>query len=549
MIRVMKLMFIATLLPAVLVLALACGGGNGKDDTASDGGFAVGRPAVAPSEEQVVREVIKEVSVQVEKEVVLERMVVTDESSQRLGFQASSVPVVAKALVEDQGPSTATTGVGSTEQQAALVSQQRIIVRTVDMGLVVNDVPGALDRVRSLAEGLGGWLVSSDRSQKHRGFISVRVPAGELDGAIDTLRDLAVEVEREISTSRDVTDEYVDVTARLSNLDVTHEALVKLLERADDVEDALGVQRELTRVQEEIERLQGRIKFLEETAAFSLVNVSLRRSPVDMVVDAGADMTFSVGEVARFRASFEPPEDIDEFEFTWDFGDGSPPIRGTRTARSAEDDDTRFTATVTHVYRDDRDSPFIAEIKLTGTGDAGVAEGEATTNITVTRLPVVEVFAGESMTVEDGDDVEFIGSFTRPEALADVRFRWEFGDGTPPVIGTIDEGLTRAVATHAYADHRAQPYTATLTITAQSEAGEVEAQESLFVLVTESEGWTISGWSAGDSGRTAVRALSGVGQALGTFFIWLGIFSPIWIIGGILGVVAVRRVRRRSASG
>ncbi|MCH7787134.1 MAG: DUF4349 domain-containing protein, partial [Chloroflexi bacterium] len=120
----------------------------------------------------------------------------------------------------------------STEEQAALVAQQRIIVRTVDMHVVVSDIALALDEIAGLAQELGGWVVSSDRSQKHQGFISVRIPADKLDDGVLRLRQLAFEVDSEVTSSRDVTDEYVDISARLKNFQATEEALLRLMDRA-----------------------------------------------------------------------------------------------------------------------------------------------------------------------------------------------------------------------------------------------------------------------------------------------------------------------------
>ena len=350
-----------------------------------------------------------------------------------------------------------------------------------------------------------------------------------------------------MTSSRDVTDEYVDLTARLTNQEVTEGVLVRLFDKAEKVEDALKVQTELTRVQGEIERLKGRIQFLEQTSAFSLVNVSVRLAPIDMSVDAGADQTFSVGQFARFRATFRPPEDTEKFVFTWDFGDGTPPVTSDRTAPTPEEG-TRVTATVTHVYGDDRDSPYIVEVKMTGTGESGVAEGEDTLVATVTKIPTIEVFAGGDRVEEEDNEVEFVGSFTRPEGLRELRFKWEFGDGTAPVTGSLNDNLTQASVIHAYADHRPFSYTARLTITAQSDSGEVEASDTINVLVTESEGWAISGWSASDTGKTAVWALSGVGIGLAYFFIFTAILSPVWIGAGVLGIFLRRRSRRRSSS-
>ena len=441
--------------------------------------------------------------------------------------------------------------VSTDEQVATLAAQQRIIVRTVDMTFVVSDVSVSLDAITELAQQMGGWMVSRDQRQKHRGFMSIRVPADKLDAAALRLREMAVEVKAEVSSSKDVTDEYVDATARLNNQRATEGALIKLLERAETVEDALSVQQSLTKVQEEIERLAGRLKFLEQTSAFSLINVTLELEATEMNVNAGADQTTGVAEVVRFRAFFKPPEDIDEFLLTWDFGDGSRVVTSNRTAPT-EDEDTRVTATITHVYGDERDSPFFAEVKMTGTGEAGLAEGEDILVVTVTRRATIEVFAGESVTVEQDEEVEFSGSFTRPEGVSGVRFKWDFGDGSAPAVGEVEEGVTKAVAPHIYTDHRPFPYTATLTITAESDAGQVEAQATVRVRVTESAGWLVAGWNGGEQFKSAVRALSGAGQVFVSALIWIVIFSPLWVAVGVGGVWGLRRIgarRRRSRGG
>lgn len=429
--------------------------------------------------------------------------------------------------------------------QAAVAAQNRIIVRTVDMTLVVGEVSGTVDEIGRVAVDLGGWVVSSDRSSRHAGSIAIRVPAQSLDDAVGQLRQLAVEVEAESSTSQDVTDEYVDSNSRVRSLRATEESLLELLSQASDVEDTLLVRAELTQVQAEIEGLLGRIKLLEQTAAFSLINVNLRLAPQPLAVDAGDDRTFSVGQNGRFRARFRPPDGIEDFAFTWDFGDGSEPVRGNSSAPTTEPGQ-RVTATVNHFYDDDRDSPYIVQLEIRGTGPGGVVEGADTLIATVTRAPTIEVFAGESMVVEEDTAVAFRGSFTRPEGLRDIQYRWDFGDGTAPVSGIPEPGVTNAFATHTYQDYRPQPYEVTLTVTAQSDAGPVEGFSSRWVEVIEARGLVIGGWSAGDTARTATRALSVVAQGLGTLLIWLGIFSPLWLGAAaiVYGIIRLRRSRR-----
>jgi hypothetical protein len=423
------------------------------------------------------------------------------------------------------------------EASQRVVAQQRIIVRTVDAALVVGDLSQSLDSIGSLAVASGGWVVSTKRDQRHQASISLRVPAERLDDTMARLRVLALKVESETSRSQDVTDEYVDTQARVKNLQGTEAQLLKIMERAATVEDALKVQAALTNIQEQIERNQGRLKFLRETSAFSLINVSLKLGPQAMVVDAGVvdaghAPTGREGEPVRFRASLAPPEGITQFTYQWDFGDGSPPATGQRTARSV-DGKTYVTATVTHVYADRRDSPFIVAFNATGVGDAGVAEGKDTVVVIVTRIPPIEVYAGSDLTVKEGKLVDFSGSFTRPAGITDFKFNWEFGDGSAPVTGSVSEGVTSASATHVYPDSRPQAFTTTLTVTARSEAGEITGADSVQVRVTEARPW-VAGWNPGVTLKNAVRALSNTGSVLVRVGIWLAIFSPFWLAAALV---------------
>ena len=433
----------------------------------------------------------------------------------------------------------------SGEQLAQLVVQQRIIIRTVDMGVEVDDVGVAIDDIGEMAKRMGGWIVSSNRPLMHTGSVSVRVPADMLDQAVLEIRALSLRVQYESSDSRDVTDEYVDLSSRLKNTMATEEALLKLLERAEKVDDALAVQSNLSRVQEEEERLQGRIKYLEQTSAYSLLNVSLSEEPREMVPDAGPDVRAGVGEPVRFRASFTPPDGIESFDYTWDFGDGTQVVGGNRTAPTG-DGSRRVTATVHHRYEDERDSPYIVQFNITGFGDGGLSEGEDTLIATVSRIPNIEVFAGEWVTAEEGETVELSGSFTRPAGMTDMRYTWDFGDGSSPETGSLEEGVTTVVAAHIYANYRPRSYTARLTITGTMETGEVEGSSTVDVQVRESQGWVIGGWSFEDQWKTAVRTLSAVAAAALTGSIWLLVFSPI--IAAIVAAAIFLGRRAGSAS-
>ncbi len=430
----------------------------------------------------------------------------------------------------------------SPQQPAQLVSQRRIIVRTASMVIVVDEIQATIDEISQMADVLGGWVVSTDRSRKHDGSVSIRVPAVSLDLAIEELRELAKDVETEITTSQDVTDEYYDLQSRLKNQQATEAALIRLLDRAENVEHALAVQRELSNVQENVERLLGRIKLLEETSAFSLITVSLRLAPLDMVIDAGPDQSVAVHSPTRFRATFTPPEGMDQHSITWDFGDGSEPVYISRTAPTTNEGE-RVTATVTHTYNDPKDSPFIVQVTISSFGESGVAEGEDTLIVSVSEIPVIEVYAGNDINATQNEEVVFTASFTRPAGLTDVRYEWDFGDGSPIFEGEVSEG-TRVATTHSYADFRPDPYRARLTIIADSAVGEVSSSQDIYVFVDEELGLVAGGFDVGDTGKTAVRTLTLVFSGLTTLAIWVGIFAIIWVPLAVLIVFLIRRGRR-----
>ena len=436
---------------------------------------------------------------------------------------------------------------GDGQVQPAPLAQTRIVVHTARMSLVVQDVADAVDRVTDVARDLGGWVVNSERTSRHSGTISIRVPAERLNDAIFQIEGLALDVESRALTSEDVTDEYVDSESRLASMRVVEERLLSFLDRALNVEDALRVQNELAALQLQIESIQGRLNFLQQTAAYSLVEVSLRLAPGTVAVDAGPDPSFRVGEVARFRASFVAPKGIEDVSFVWDFGDGTS-TSGNGSAPTP--DGRRVTATVNHVYDDDKDSPYIVTIELLGTGAAGIVEGADTMLVSVSRVPTIEVFAGDDRTVQEGSKVDYSASFTRHDELWDYQYQWDFGDGSPTETGKPEENAGRVELTHIFADYRPTEFMATLTINAISDAGPVSGSDSFAVRVTEAESFFVAGWDVTGTVKSAVRTLSAIAKVALTVIIWAGILSPVILV--IVGIIyfanRIRRVRNMLGS-
>ena len=158
------------------------------------------------------------------------------------------------------------------------IPTERMIVRNGDISLMVEDVVNARDDIEKLAAGVGGWVVNSNiygEEEEMRGWISIRIPSDKFDQALVELRALAVRVTSESTSTQDITEEYVDLQSRLKNAEATEGQYLALLEQAEEVEDILSIYEALSRIRYEIEQIKGRMQYLEQTSAMSLISVSL----------------------------------------------------------------------------------------------------------------------------------------------------------------------------------------------------------------------------------------------------------------------------------
>ena len=160
--------------------------------------------------------------------------------------------------------------------------EERMIIWTGDVSLIVKDAEESLEKVEAIAKDLGGYVVNSSswyQEEQLRARLTIRVPSGEFDAAMARLEDLAIKVENRNVSTQDVTEEYTDLDARLRNLEATETELLELLtevrERTGKAEDVLAVHRELSNIRGQIEQIKGRMQYLEKMTAMATINIEL----------------------------------------------------------------------------------------------------------------------------------------------------------------------------------------------------------------------------------------------------------------------------------
>jgi len=250
------------------------------------------------------------------------------------------------------------------------------------------------------------------------GIITIRVPAEDIGDAMASRRRLAVDGTHADISAKDGPEEYVDLSAKLKNLEATEEQYLRLMEKAERVEDILNIQRELSKTRGEIEQTKGRMQYLERTSATSLIQVQLDQAELDVS------------------------------------------------------------------------------------------------------------FTASKKRIKEGEKVEFEGRVHG--GFTPYSYEWDFGDG---------ETSTSAYPVHSYKS--VGSYTVSLKVTDDKGNSDTKTRDD-YILVRP-------GWSAGSIASGAWSGLVTFGHVLANIFIWVGIFSPVWIVIGVIVYFAWWRRRKRRA--
>jgi len=232
----------------VVAAALACGGaGDARTESAFPGGDVDSRPPVEAA------------------------------SADMMAGKQSLVRAEAPQPADAQLPPSSALQPGNTAAS--------MIIRTGSASLEVDSLELAIAAVQRIAASVGGWVgntsLSSGDYEVRRATLELKIPAARYDEALAGLTPIG-KVESVSSNAEDVGEEFVDLTARTTNARRLEERLIVLLAtRTGKLEDVLNVERELARVREEIERYDGRLRYLRSRIATSTLSVTVHeRAPL-----------------------------------------------------------------------------------------------------------------------------------------------------------------------------------------------------------------------------------------------------------------------------
>ena len=174
-----------------------------------------------------------------------------------------------------------------------------MVIRAGQASIEVDSLERAVTQVRLLASRIGGYVANTGmqtgRGQLRAASIEIKIPADRFDDGLGGLAGLG-KLESVNVNAEDVGEEFTDVTARMGNARRLEARLIELLAtRTGKLKDVLDVEKELARVREEIDRYEGRLRYLRARAALSTLSIYVHE-PLPVVGHAGSSV---IGEAFK----------------------------------------------------------------------------------------------------------------------------------------------------------------------------------------------------------------------------------------------------------
>ena len=196
--------------------------------------------------------------------------------------QAAGVGYEPTALPAATQPAAADTPIAPNEQSTSAISR-RVIIREGYISLVVEDTQASKQAITEIVaemEAEGAFVVASNEQgavddQMPTIYITIRVPSNRFDEVMERLAAMSVRVSQRREDAQDVTEEYVDLQARLESMEAARDRLREIMQEAETVEELLLAEQQLAEREAEIAAIQGRLKYLSQAAQLSKIEISL----------------------------------------------------------------------------------------------------------------------------------------------------------------------------------------------------------------------------------------------------------------------------------
>lgn len=203
------------------------------------------------------------------------------ESKKNDDFSAAEAPGFIQPL-QIGGAAGDEASVAATKQSESkpLSFTNRKIIYTARVSLVVENFDGVEQKIKQLVEKYGGYIANADigrmQGERRKGTWTLRVPVANFEAVLDSAGEIGVPVSRS-QNSQDISEEYVDLQARIANKKKLEARLIQLLERPDDkIQHVIEVEKELARVREGIERMEGRLRYLSDRVELTTITLAVR---------------------------------------------------------------------------------------------------------------------------------------------------------------------------------------------------------------------------------------------------------------------------------
>jgi hypothetical protein len=206
--------------------------------------------------------------------------------------ESGSFPSLSYRSAEEAAMEAPAPGANTKYTTVDYIEEQKVI-KTSYMSLEIEDYKEATVEIETIAQTHGGYVSDSsvrDIDGRKIGYITIRVPEKSFEDAIAGLESVGTLKEKNISL-QDVTEEYIDLQARLDNLERQEERYLEILDMATTVEDILQVESQLERIRGQIESLQGRLNYLNNRISLSTIQVQLEE-PKEVVHESKVGEAF-----------------------------------------------------------------------------------------------------------------------------------------------------------------------------------------------------------------------------------------------------------------